>query len=90
MEGNELSGDGIKENGAACIVGKPRLRRAEASRYLLTVHGISCSVSTLASLACRGGGPTFEHFGRHPHYRPEALDEWVLRKLSKPKTSTSQ
>ncbi len=69
---------------------KPRLRRAEASKYLMIMHGIGCSVSTLAALACRGGGPTFEHFGRYPFYRPKALDEWVDQRMSKPKTSTSQ
>ena len=60
----------------------PRLRRKEASRYLEAVHGVRTAPSTLAKLACVGGGPRFERFGSIPLYTPAALDAWVAAKLT--------
>jgi hypothetical protein len=67
----------------------PRLRRGEASKYLLEVHGVSTATATLAKLAVVGGGPEYELWGRHPYYRTESLDLWAAERLSGPRRSTS-
>lgn len=69
---------------------KRRLRRAEASEYLMLAHGIQLSVSTLAKLAVTGGGPEFVKFGRSPLYERQALDAWVAERLTPPMRSTSE
>ena len=43
-----------------------RLRRAEASAYLKEKYYIDRKPSTLAKLACIGGGPRFQSAGRIP------------------------
>ena len=42
-----------------------RLDRRQAAAFL-TVRGYRTAPATLAKLACIGGGPTFESFGRKP------------------------
>jgi hypothetical protein len=72
------------------IVTQPRrLRRKEASRYLLDVWSISRTPSTLAKLACVGGGPKFESAGRIPLYQPSQLDAWVRSIMTGLRASTS-
>ena len=71
-------------------VGKPRLRRWEASRHLLDRHGIEMAVATLAKLACIGGGPPFQKAGRVPLYPVALLDEWALARLGRVVRSTSE
>lgn len=66
-----------------------RFRRAAASEYILENWGLRYAPTTLAKLACVGGGPVFEHFGRWPVYRQEDLDSWVTSRLSGRKCSTS-
>ena len=66
-----------------------RLRRPEASAYLKERWGIDRKPSTLAKLACLGGGPRFEHAGRFPLYPEPELDAWALSILSPLKSSTS-
>jgi len=66
-----------------------RLRRREASEYLKTRWGLNYLPTTLAKLACLGGGPAFEHFGRTPLYREDELDRWVQDRMSGLKRSTS-
>lgn len=66
----------------------PRLRRKEASEYLRLVHGVTLAPATLAKLACRGGGPEFQHFNRSPLYPVTALDEWAIAKLGRPTVNT--
>jgi hypothetical protein len=53
------------------------MRRGAASGYLSNVWGIDRAPSTLAKLACIGGGPKFSKAGRIPLYRPEDLDAWA-------------
>jgi hypothetical protein len=53
------------------------MRRKPASRYLSAVWGIDRAPSTLAKLACIGGGPRFVKAGRIPLYKPEDLDAWA-------------
>ena len=66
------------------------LRRAEASSYLLNMHGISRTPATLAKLATIGGGPAFRRAGRFPLYTPENLDMWAASILSPVVHSTSE
>ena len=67
----------------------PRRRRAEASSYLKEKWGIDRKPSTLAKLACLGGGPRFEIAGRFPLYTDLELDAWARSILSPLKSSTS-
>ncbi len=53
------------------------MRREAASRYLRDVWGIDRAPSTLAKLACTGGGPRYKKAGQTPLYRAEDLDAWV-------------
>ena len=61
---------------------KRRLRRSEASEYLLRTHGLSMKVSTLATLASKGGdGPPYHKAGKVPLYPVNELDSWASRRL---------
>jgi hypothetical protein len=65
-------------------------RRREAAAYLREKHDVPCTEATLATKACRGGGPRFFLFGRIPLYPEEGLDEWVKARLGDPVRSTSE
>ncbi len=67
-----------------------RLRRKEASVYLLREWGISRTPATLAKLATIGGSPPFEKDGRFPLYTEEGLDEWARVQLSPLVHSTAE
>ena len=67
-----------------------RLRRSEASQYLLNIWGISRTVKTLAKLAVTGAGPRFQKDGRIPLYMEEWLDEWARDQLGPPVSSTAE
>lgn len=69
---------------------KPRLRRAEASEYLLHAHGLPVAVATLAKWATIGGGPGFQKAGAIPLYPREELDRWAMERLGKLVRSTSE
>jgi hypothetical protein len=64
------------------------LDRKEAAQFL-TSHGYRTAPATLAKLACIGGGPTFESFGRRPLYREVDLLAWAEAKTTGPRRSTS-
>lgn len=68
----------------------PRIRRADASRYLLETHGLSFAPSTLAKMAVLGGGPAFQKNGNIPLYATESLDDWASERLTKSVKSTSE
>jgi hypothetical protein len=65
-----------------------RLDRKEAAQFL-TSHGYRTAPATLAKLACIGGGPTFESFGRRPLYRETELLAWAQARSTGPRRSTS-
>jgi hypothetical protein len=67
-----------------------RLRRSDASTYLLETHGIRRAVGTLAKLAVVGGGPRFRVAGRTPLYSTEDLDAWADSIISPLVRSTSE
>ncbi len=69
---------------------KPRLRRWEASEYLLATHGLSVATATLAALAVKGGGPKFNKAGRWPLYPLEELDAWARERLGAVVANTSE
>ena len=65
-----------------------RLDRRQAAAFL-TARGYRTAPATLAKLACVGGGPTFESFGRKPLYREADLLAWARAKTTGPRRSTS-
>jgi hypothetical protein len=65
------------------------LRRGDAARALKEA-GFPIARATLATLASRGGGPSFQRFGRVPLYRWGNLLSWARSRLSKPINSTSE
>jgi hypothetical protein len=65
-----------------------RLDRRQAAAFL-TARGYRTAPATLAKLACIGGGPTFESFGRKPLYREADLLAWAKAKTRGPRRSTS-
>jgi hypothetical protein len=65
-----------------------RLDRRQAADFL-SARGYRTAPATLAKLACIGGGPTFESFGRKPLYREADLLAWALAKTTGPRGSTS-
>jgi hypothetical protein len=64
----------------------PRTAAAEA----LTAAGYPISPATLATKACRGGGPPFRHWGRTPVYRWGDCLDWARGRLGPVVTSTSE
>jgi hypothetical protein len=56
----------------------------------LTEKGFPVAETTLATKACRGGGPPFQIFGRRPLYRWRQSVEWANARLSRPVNSTSE
>jgi hypothetical protein len=63
-------------------------RRALAEA--LTEEGYKTSPATLATLACRGGGPPFRKYGRRPIYRWGDGLEWAQSRTTPPVHSTSE
>jgi hypothetical protein len=60
------------------------LRRWDASKYLLEVHGLQFAPGTLAKFACEGTGPEIHFVNKLPFYRPAGLDAWAKTKFGKP------
>lgn len=69
---------------------RPLLRRSEVPAYVAEKHGVPVAKCTLDKLASIGGGPPMRYFGRIPVYDPDAIDAWVLEKLSGPVRSAPQ
>ncbi|MFO0911316.1 MAG: hypothetical protein U0795_00030 [Pirellulales bacterium] len=68
---------------------RPRLRRVDASAYLLHEHGFQVAAATLAKYASVGGGPAFQKAGRQVYYAREDLDAWARERLGAKQRSTS-
>jgi hypothetical protein len=56
----------------------------------LTLSGFPTARSTLAKLACHGGGPKFQKYGRVPLYKWSDAVEWARSRLTRPVRSTSE
>jgi hypothetical protein len=65
-----------------------KLGRKDAAQFL-TDLGYKTAPATLAKLACVGGGPPFESFGRRPLYEPEFLLAWARSRSTGIRQSTS-
>lgn len=57
--------------------------RGEAAEYVRE-KGLPCAKSTLAKLACIGGGPKMRKFGRNVVYTTADLDSWIEARLTDP------
>jgi hypothetical protein len=66
------------------------LLRRKDSAEALTESGYPTAEATLATLACRGGGPKWRRYGRYPLYRWSDLLGWAQGRLSPLVTSTSE
>jgi hypothetical protein len=68
------------------------LRRAEASEYLRTVHGVVAAPATLANMASRkGNGPRYVRQGKRlTAYHRDDLDAWAATRMSRRVASTSE
>lgn len=64
------------------------LTRADTAAAL-TAAGFPTAGSTLATKACRGGGPPYQLYGRKPLYRWGDACAWAVSRLSAPMRSTS-
>lgn len=64
------------------------LDRKQAAQFL-TERGYRTAHATLAKLACLGGGPIFQSFGRKPLYREADLVAWAHARTTGPRRSTS-
>ena len=62
----------------------------DAMAQALTEAGFPVSPATLATKACRGGGPPFRKFGPKPLYRWASGLEWARAKLGPMVSSTSE
>jgi hypothetical protein len=65
------------------------LRRSDTAEAL-TAFGFPIKTATLATMATRGGGPSYRLFGRVPLYRWGDALAWAESKLSAPRRSTSE
>lgn len=66
------------------------LTRAQASKYLLDVYGLSYKPNSLARLATAGKGPAFFPVPGNPLYSTDALDAWARELLGEPVFSTAE
>ena len=62
----------------------------DAMASALTEAGFPVSPATLATKACRGGGPPFRKFGPKPLYPWGSGLEWARAKLGPVVSSTSE
>jgi hypothetical protein len=65
------------------------LSRADTAAALQAA-GFKVARSTLNTIACRGGGPPFQKFGKYPLYRWGDALAWAQGRLSAPVRSTSE
>ena len=67
---------------------KPYLSPIMASEFLNDL-GVSAAPATLAKYRVTGEGPHFHKIGRQVVYAPAALANWVEKRISPAKASTS-
>lgn len=66
------------------------LRRSDVPVYAKEKHGVSVSKKTLDKWAVTGGGPPMTYWGRIPYYDAAEVDRWIVSRLSRPVSSTSE
>jgi len=62
----------------------------DATAAALSAAGFPVKAKTLATKACRGGGPPYRLFGTRPIYRWGDAIEWARSRLSAPRCSSSE
>jgi hypothetical protein len=62
----------------------------QAAAMALTRSGYPTSPKTLATMATRGGGPPFHHYGPRVLYRWRDALQWAEKRLSPALRSTSE
>lgn len=65
------------------------LTRAQAAAALTTA-GFPTAPATLATKACRGGGPLYRTYSGRALYRRADLLDWAESRTSPPRRSTSE
>jgi hypothetical protein len=68
----------------------PLMRRPKAAEYVREVHFQPLEVSTLATMATRGGGPPYHRIGSTVLYDRDDVDRWALERLGRAVSSTSE
>jgi hypothetical protein len=66
-----------------------RFVRESAAKFL-TEQGLPTSPATLATLASRGGGPSYAVYGRRAIYSEADLIDWAIKRLGKPAATFSE
>jgi hypothetical protein len=66
------------------------LLRRKLAAQALSENGFPVKASTLATLACRGGGPRFRLFGRVPLYKWSDLLDWAEGRCTPVMSSSSE
>ncbi len=66
------------------------LLQREQTSEALKESGFPVEISTLATMATRGGGPPFRKFGTRVLYRWGDVLAWAQSRLSAPRRSTSE
>ena len=67
----------------------PFLTRDEWVKYLKERYNVTYHASTFGKMATTGGGPDYVLIGGRALSTAEWLDQWVQKKSSKPRSSTS-
>ncbi len=67
----------------------PRLSRREVAAAL-TAQGFPIAPATLATMACRGGGPRYVIFNGRAFYDLTDALEWARSRTSEPRTSAAE
>jgi hypothetical protein len=67
-----------------------RLLTRRDAAAALTAAGYRTAPATLATLASRGGGPVYRHYGARVVYSWGDLLDWAKSRLSPPMRSTSE
>ncbi len=87
----ENASSGRDQQGASSIPVNPQtLLGRKALAAISTEHGMRISEATLATYACRGGGPAYRLFGSRALYSWGDYLEWAESRLSQPAYSSSE
>lgn len=68
----------------------PLMRRLKTAEYVREVHFQPLEVSTLATMATRGGGPPYHRIGSTVLYARDDVDRWAHERLGRAVRSTSE
>jgi hypothetical protein len=71
------------------LCGSALLRRGSCAEAL-SESGYPVRAKTLSTMATRGGGPPYQHFGRTVLYRWSDALAWAEARLSPPRRSSSE